>query len=72
MWTGRRGTGPKVTGVFDGSLLTVIDYSLPSSAKRLWVLDLARKRVLFSGKPGEGRVRVKTQFYEQRSIKDGG
>jgi L,D-transpeptidase catalytic domain len=34
-------------GVFDGSLLTVIDYSLPSSAKRLWVLDLDRKRVLF-------------------------
>ena len=34
-------------GVFDGSMLTVIDYSLPSSAKRLWVLDLARKRVLF-------------------------
>jgi hypothetical protein len=34
-------------GVFDGSLLTVIDYSLPSTDKRLWVLDLARKRVLF-------------------------
>jgi hypothetical protein len=34
-------------GVFDGSLLTVIDYSLPSSAKRLWVIDVARQRVLF-------------------------
>jgi hypothetical protein len=28
-------------------LLTVIDYSLPSTAPRLWVLDLARQRVLF-------------------------
>jgi len=37
----------KSAGVFDGDLLTVIDYSLPSSAKRLWVLDLDRKRVLF-------------------------
>jgi L,D-transpeptidase catalytic domain len=28
-------------------LLTLIDYSLPSTAPRLWVLDLARGRVLF-------------------------
>ena len=28
------------------ALLTVIDYSLPSHVKRLWVLDLARGRVL--------------------------
>jgi hypothetical protein len=28
-------------------LLTVIDYSLPSSAPRLWVLDLAHGKVLF-------------------------
>src|SRR5262245_13435988 len=34
-------------GAFDGSLLTVIDYSLPSTEKRLWVLDVARNRVLF-------------------------
>ena len=27
--------------------MTVIDYSLPSTAPRLWVLDLARHRVLF-------------------------
>jgi hypothetical protein len=32
----------------DGSLLTVIDYSLPSTAKRLWVLDMARDRVLWN------------------------
>jgi L,D-transpeptidase-like protein len=30
-----------------GGLLTLIDYSLPSTAPRLWVLDLARGRVLF-------------------------
>jgi hypothetical protein len=34
-------------GAFDGSLLTVIDYSLPSTAKRLWVIDTTRRRVLF-------------------------
>jgi L,D-transpeptidase-like protein len=28
-------------------LLTILDYSLPSTAPRLWVLDLARGRVLF-------------------------
>jgi hypothetical protein len=30
-----------------GDLLTVIDYSLPSTKPRLWVLDLARGEVLF-------------------------
>jgi L,D-transpeptidase-like protein len=34
-------------GLFDGSLLTVIDYSLPSSDRRLWVIDVAAHRVLF-------------------------
>ena len=28
-------------------LLTVIDYSLPSTAKRMWVFDLASRRLLF-------------------------
>ena len=37
----------QTAGLFDRSLLTVIDYSLPSSVKRLWVIDLARKRILF-------------------------
>jgi hypothetical protein len=30
-----------------GDVLTVIDYSLPSTEPRLWVLDLARGKVLF-------------------------
>jgi hypothetical protein len=34
-------------GAVEGPLLTVIDYSLPSTAKRLWVIDTAQKRVLF-------------------------
>lgn len=34
-------------GYFERPLLTVIDYSLPSAQPRLWVLDLARNRVLF-------------------------
>jgi hypothetical protein len=31
----------------NGDVLTVIDYSLPSTQPRLWVLDLARRKVLF-------------------------
>src|SRR5579872_3595049 len=38
-----RGRG--VSGNSD--VLTVIDYSLPSTQPRLWVLDLARRKVLF-------------------------
>ena len=34
-------------GIFDKSLLTVIDYSLPSTTRRLWVIDVSRARVLF-------------------------
>jgi hypothetical protein len=34
-------------GYFTSSILTVIDYSLPSTEKRLWVIDLAHRRVLF-------------------------
>jgi hypothetical protein len=34
-------------GQVDGRLLTVIDYSLPSTERRLWVLDPAARRILF-------------------------
>jgi hypothetical protein len=33
-------------GHFSRPVLTVIDYSLPSTERRLWVIDLRRKRVL--------------------------
>lgn len=36
-------------------LLTVIDYSLPSTAKRLWVLDLSRGEVLFNELVAHGK-----------------
>lgn len=36
-------------------LLTVIDYSLPSSARRLWVIDLHRAKVLFHELVAHGR-----------------
>lgn len=32
---------------FDAPILTIIDYSLPSTEKRLWVIDLAKQRLLF-------------------------
>lgn len=38
----------RARGEFSQSLLTVIDYSLPSTSKRLWVIDLDRRRVLFN------------------------
>ena len=34
-------------GDVERSLLTIIDYSLPSTERRLWVLDLGRSQVLF-------------------------
>jgi len=42
-------------GHFDKPLLTVIDYSLPSSARRLWVLDMERRRVLFNELVAHGK-----------------
>ncbi|MEO8602551.1 MAG: murein L,D-transpeptidase catalytic domain family protein [bacterium] len=35
-------------GYFQQPTLTVIDYSLPSTEKRLWVIDLQRSRILFN------------------------
>ena len=37
----------RAEGQFDSPILTVIDYSLPSTEKRLWVIDLAKRQVLF-------------------------
>jgi hypothetical protein len=34
-------------GYFHDPIVTIIDYSLPSTTPRLWVVDLARKKVLF-------------------------
>jgi hypothetical protein len=37
----------RAEGQFDSPILTVIDYTRPSTEKRLWVIDLARRQVLF-------------------------
>jgi hypothetical protein len=42
-------------GYIDRPLLTVIDYSLPSTERRLWVIDVARHRVLFHELVAHGR-----------------
>src|SRR5947207_2984205 len=34
-------------GYVKQKLLTIIDYSLPSSAKRMWVVDVSSKKVLY-------------------------
>jgi hypothetical protein len=42
-------------GYIDRPLLTVIDYSLPSTARRLWVIDVDRGAVLFNELVAHGR-----------------
>jgi hypothetical protein len=42
-------------GEITSRLLTVIDYGLPSTAKRLWVFDLASRRLLFHELVAHGR-----------------
>jgi hypothetical protein len=46
-----RGAG----SVVNERLLTVIDYSRPSTQPRLWVLDLVRERVLFEERVAHGQ-----------------
>lgn len=41
--------------VADTRLLTVIDYSLPSTEPRLWVLDVPSRRVVFAERVAHGR-----------------
>jgi hypothetical protein len=45
----------KARGYFDKPILTVIDYSLPSTQRRLWVLDLESEDVLFHELVAHGR-----------------
>jgi L,D-transpeptidase catalytic domain len=35
-------------GLVEGDALTIIDYSLPSTARRLWVIDVPARRVVFN------------------------
>jgi hypothetical protein len=45
----------KSRGYFDKPILTVIDYSLPSTERRLWVVDLASGQALFHELVAHGR-----------------
>jgi L,D-transpeptidase-like protein len=42
-------------GMIDRAVLSIVDYALPSTAKRLWVLDLDAGRVLFNELVAHGR-----------------
>lgn len=45
----------RTQGLARNSIITIIDYSLPSTQKRLWVVDLRRQRVLFHTYVAHGR-----------------
>ncbi len=47
--------GLELNGELSRPLLTVIDYGLPSTVKRLWVFDLASHRLLFHELVAHGR-----------------
>ncbi|MEO0045956.1 MAG: hypothetical protein RL705_1147 [Bacteroidota bacterium] len=45
----------KEKGVVKKNILTIVDFSLSSNAKRLWVIDLDKNRVLFQTLVAHGR-----------------
>lgn len=45
----------KEKGVIKKNILTIVDFSLSSNAKRLWVIDLDKNRVLFQTLVAHGR-----------------
>lgn len=45
----------QVSGTITRPLLTVIDYSMPSTEKRLWVLDLSSRRLVFHERVAHGK-----------------
>jgi len=45
----------KKRGFFKKNILTLIDFSLSSNEKRLWVIDLATKTILFNSLVAHGR-----------------
>jgi len=56
-------------GIRHNNILTVIDYSLPSGEKRLWVFDMAHPRLLYHTHVSHGlRTGVdQTQFFSNRN-----
>jgi hypothetical protein len=45
----------KIAGIAKRNVLTIIDYTRPSTQKRLWVLDLDREEVLFHDLVAHGK-----------------
>ena len=51
----RAHTLARLRGEIERPLLTIVDYALPSTEKRLWVLDLEQRQVLFHELVAHGR-----------------
>lgn len=45
----------KANGIVNKDLLTVVDYSMPSTARRLWVIDMRTKEVLYNTLVAHGK-----------------
>lgn len=45
----------RARGLDSKRLLTIIDYSAPSTSKRMWVIDVARKKVLYNTLVAHGK-----------------
>jgi hypothetical protein len=60
----------QASGLLHNRLLTIIDYSLPSSRRRLWVIDPARLRVLFHEFVAHGRGSA-TESEPDRAVRFG-
>lgn len=59
-------------GAVKKPVLTVIDYSLPSSAQRMWVFDVVKKRLLYKTYVAHGQnsgMNVANHFSNQASSK---
>ena len=62
----------RIEGASDTTILTVIDYSLPSTTPRLWVFDLDRRELLFRELVAHGKNTGEnhaTEFSNRRGSK---
>lgn len=57
-----------LSGVPKRPLLTIIDYSLPSAAKRMWVFDLSRDKLLFNNlvAHGQGSGQAMSRYFSNQ------